>query len=65
MTATPPMPPHGVLVGPLLDTGAVGAGEGVDVQHLAAVHGDEPVVGAGLDRRGLRIHIRQQEERHE
>ncbi len=50
----------GVLVGPLLDAGAVGGGEGVDVQNLAAAYGDQPVVGTAVDRRGLRVLVREQ-----
>ncbi len=55
----------GVLVGPLLDAGAVGGGEGVDVKRLAAAYGNQPVVGIAVDRRGLRAFLHEQEIRHD
>src|SRR6185295_3903724 len=61
----PPLLVDGALVVPLLDTGAVGRGEGVDVHHLAAAHGNQPVVGVGVDRRGLRVLLGEQEVRHD
>jgi hypothetical protein len=55
----------GVLVGPLLDAGAVDGREGVDVQRLATAHGNQPVVDSAVDRRGLRVLVNEQDVRHD